>query len=110
MLDYGASSNVMSLKVMEQLGLKTTQPYGNVCGIDSKMVKVYGLCEDVEVFLIDFPDISFPMNIVVINVPDAWGILLSRSWSVSLGGFLIMDLTHEHIPMRDGNFDVLYSR
>jgi hypothetical protein len=110
MLDSGASTNVMSLKVMEQLGLKTTRPYGNVCGIDSKRVKVYGLCEDVEVFLIDFPHINLLMNIVVIDVPDAWGMLLSRSWSASLGGFLSMDLTHAHIPMGDGTFEVLYSR
>jgi hypothetical protein len=85
MLDSGASTNVMSLKVMEQLGLKTTRPYGNVCGIDSKKVKVFGVCEDVEVFLIDFPHISLLMDIVVIDVLDAWGMLLSRSWSSSLG-------------------------
>jgi hypothetical protein len=100
----------MSLKVMEQLGLKTTRPYGNICGIDSKRVKVYGLCEDVEVFLIDFPHINLLMNIVVIDVLDAWGMLLSRSWSASLGGFLSMDLTHAHIPMGDGTFEVLYSQ
>jgi hypothetical protein len=40
MLDSGASTNVISLKVMKKLGLKTTRPYGNVCGIDSKRVKV----------------------------------------------------------------------
>jgi hypothetical protein len=61
----------MSLKVMNQLGLKTTRPYGNVCGIDSKKVKVYSLIEDVEVYLLDFPHISLIMNIVVIDVPYA---------------------------------------
>jgi hypothetical protein len=99
----------MSLKVMEQLGLKMTRPYENVCGIDSKRVKVYGLCENIKVFLIDFPHINFLMNIIVIDVPDAWGMLLSRSWSAALGGFLSMDLTHAHIPMGDGTFEVLYS-
>jgi hypothetical protein len=108
MLDSGASTNVMSLKVMEQLGLKMTRPYGNVCGIDSKRVKVYGLCENVEVFL--HFHINLLMNIVVIDVPDAWGMLLSRSWSAALGGFLSMDLTHAHIPMGDGTFEILYSR
>jgi hypothetical protein len=34
MLDSGASTNVMSLKVMKQLGLRKNHPYGNVCGID----------------------------------------------------------------------------
>jgi hypothetical protein len=110
MLDSGASTNVMSLKVMKQLGLKTTHPYGNVCGIDSKKVKVYGLIEDVEVYLEDFPHIGLIMNIVVIDVPDAWGMLLSRSWEATLGGFLSMDLTHAHIPMGDGTFKILYNR
>jgi hypothetical protein len=50
------------------------------------------------------------MNIVVIDVPNAWGMLLSRIWSASLNGFLSMDLTHAHIPMGDGTFEVLYNR
>ena len=50
------------------------------------------------------------MNIVVIDVLDAWGMLLSRSWSAALGGFLSMDLTHAHTPMGDGTFEILYSR
>jgi hypothetical protein len=95
---------------MEQLGLKTTRPYGNVCNIDSKRVKVYGLCENVEVFLIYFSHFILLMNIVVIDVLNAWGILVSMSWSATLGGFLSMDLTHAHIPMGDGNFEVLYSQ
>jgi hypothetical protein len=46
MLDFGALVNVMSLKVMEQVGLKTIRPNGNVFGIDSKKVKVYEVCEE----------------------------------------------------------------
>jgi hypothetical protein len=84
--------------------LKTTQPYGNVCGIDSKKVKFLRVCEDIEVFLIDFPHINILMDIVVIDVPDAWGMLFSRRWPTALGGFLRMDLTHAHIPMGDGTF------
>jgi hypothetical protein len=79
MLDSRASINFISLKVMKQLGLKTTQPYGNVCGIDSIRVNVLGVCEDVEVFLIYFPHINVLVDILVIDVPDAWGMLLSRT-------------------------------
>jgi hypothetical protein len=68
------------------------------------------LCEDVEVFFIDFPHIILLMNIVLIDVPDAWGMLLSRNWSAALGVFLSMELTHAHIPMGDDTFEVLYSR
>jgi hypothetical protein len=46
----------------------------------------------------------------VIGIPYVWGILISRSWSTTLGGFLSMDLTHAHIPMGDGTFQILYNR
>jgi hypothetical protein len=72
---------------MKQLGLNTTRPYGNVCGIDSRRVDVLGVCEYIEVLLIDFPHISVLMYILVIDVPDVWGILLSRTWSSTLEGF-----------------------
>jgi hypothetical protein len=109
MLHSRASTNVMSLKVMKQLGLKTTRPYGNVCGIDSRRVEVLGVCEDVEVFLIDFPHINVLMDILVIDVPDAWGIILSRTWSSTLKGFLSMNLAHAYIPIGDGMYGILHN-
>jgi hypothetical protein len=84
MLDSWASTNFISLKVMKRLGLKTTQPYNNVCVIYSRIFEVLRVCEDVEVFLIYFPHINILMDILVIDVPDAWGTLLSRTWSSSL--------------------------
>ena len=36
MLDFEASRNVMYLKVMEQLGLNMTRPYGKVCVLHVK--------------------------------------------------------------------------
>ena len=51
MLDYGASTNVIPLKFMKQLGLRTTHPYGNISGTDSNKVKVYGLIEDLKFYL-----------------------------------------------------------
>jgi hypothetical protein len=38
------------------------------------------------------------MNVVVINVPYAWDMLMLIIWCTTLGGFLSMDLTHVHIP------------
>jgi hypothetical protein len=92
-LDTEVSANVMPLKVMRQIVLRTTYPYGNFCGIDSKKVKVYGLIEDVKFYLQAFPHIKINMNVVMINVSDVWGMLLSRTWYTNLGGFLNMDLT-----------------
>ena len=38
MLDSGASSNVVTRKVMEQLNLRITRPYHNVCAMDAREV------------------------------------------------------------------------
>ena len=43
MLDSGSSSNITTKKVMEQLNLKITRPYHNVCAMDSREVEVVGI-------------------------------------------------------------------
>jgi hypothetical protein len=104
MLDSGASTNVMSLEVMNQLKLEITRPYKNICGIDSKSLPVCGLIKYLKVSLVAYLDISLLMDIVVIDVPDAWGMLLSREWDVTLGGSLQMDFSYATIPHPKGGF------
>lgn len=54
------------------------------------------------VHLAAYPDIMITMEIVVIDVPDAWGMLLSRKWATDLGGSLQMNLTYAIIPNSEG--------
>jgi hypothetical protein len=42
---------------------------------------VCGLIKDLRVSLAAFPYISLVMNVVVIDIPDVWGMLLSREWA-----------------------------
>jgi hypothetical protein len=77
MLDSGASSDVMIRKVMERLNLRISRPYHNVCAMDSREIEVHVLFNDLQVHLAVFPDMSVLMD-VAIDVPDAWGMLLSR--------------------------------
>jgi hypothetical protein len=98
----------MSLKVMNQLGLRTTRPYRNVCAMDSREIKVCGLIKDLHVKLVVYPNISILMDVVVIDVLDAWCMLLSRKWAASLGGSIQMDLSYATIPTCEGTFVTLY--
>ena len=41
------------------------------------------------------------MDIVVVDVLDVWGMLLSRKFASKLGGTLEMDLTYVNIPLKD---------
>jgi hypothetical protein len=104
MLDSGAGENIMSLKVMRQLGLETTRPYKNVCGIESRAIPTHGVVENVKVCLTRYPEIVLLMDIVVVDVPNVWGMLLSRKFVATLGGTLQMDLTGLDIPMDDGTY------
>jgi hypothetical protein len=109
MLDSGASANVISLKVMNELGLKITRPYRNVCGIDFKAINVCGVIKIFKVCLAIYPKVSLSMDVIVIDVPDAWGMLLFRKWDATLGGSLHMELFYATIQIGDGSYVTLYN-
>jgi len=92
---------------MNQLGLKTTRPYRNIWIIDSRVIKVCGLTKDLKVYLASYHDISIRMDVVVIDVPDSWGMLFSRKWVAKLGASIQMDLSYATIPTSDGTFVTL---
>jgi hypothetical protein len=92
MLDIGVGANMMLLKVMQQVGLKVTRPYRNVCGLESKEIPTHGVVENVEVHLKEYPKKIVHIDNVVVDVPDVWGMLLSKKFGAMLGGSLEMDL------------------
>jgi DNA-binding cell septation regulator SpoVG len=102
MLDTSVGANMMSLKVMRQVGLKVTRPYRNVCGFEYKAIPTHGVVENVEVCLKEYPEKIVHIDIVVVDVPDVWGMLLSRKFVAMLGGTLEMDLTFLQFPLKNG--------
>jgi len=90
------------------LNLKITKPYHNVCAMDSREAETHSIILNLQVRLAAYPNITFPMNILVIDVPDGWGMLLSRKWAATLGGTLQMDLSYATIPSSENSFVKLY--
>ena len=70
--------------------------------MDSRTIEVHGLIKGLQVHLAPFPDMMIEMNIVVIDVPDTWGMLLNRKTTADLGGNLQMSLTYATIPTPNG--------
>ena len=66
-----ASLNIITNNVMEILNFKISRPYHNVCAMDSREIDVHGIIGDLQVKLPAYPGITFPMDILVIDVPDA---------------------------------------
>jgi hypothetical protein len=56
----------------------------------------------VEVYLERYPERLIHIDIVVVDVPYVWEILLSRKFASMLGGTLEMDLTYINVPLNNG--------
>ena len=97
MLDSGIEVNVMPLRVMEQLQLRPSQQFNNVCGMDSWPVKSKGVIENLNMKLAAYPEIEVNMNVLVLDILDTWGMLLSREWAAKLGGSIQMYLSYATI-------------
>jgi hypothetical protein len=88
MLDSGASHNLMPKVVMDQLGLDITRPYKDLFSFDSRMVKCLGLIKYLVVSLAQIPAKNMVMDVVVVDIPPKFGMLLSRSWDAKFEGTL----------------------
>ena len=80
MLDLGASHNSMSKAVVECLGLDITRPYKYLFYFDSRKMRCLGLIKDVVASLSQIPAERIVMDMVVVDIPPKFGMLLSRSW------------------------------
>jgi ribonuclease HI len=107
-MDSGASHNVMSKVVMDELELDITKPYQDLYSFDSKKSKCLGVIKDLVVTLSQLPIQSIVMEIIVDDIPPKFGMLLSRSWAKKVGGSLQMDLTYATIPIFWGQHRKLY--
>jgi hypothetical protein len=93
---------------MVKLGLKITRPYQDLYSFDSRKVKCLGMIKDLVVNLASIPVKSVLMDVVIIDVPSKYDMLLSRSWGTKLGGSLQLDMTYATIPIFGGQFTRLY--
>jgi hypothetical protein len=76
--------------------------------MDYREIKVCGLIKDLQVKLAVYSDISLLMDVVVIDVPDAWGMFISQKWALNLGGSIQMDLSYATIPTRENTYVTLH--
>jgi hypothetical protein len=108
MLDSGASHNVMPKTIMDRIGLEITRPYGDLYSFDSRRVKCVGMIKDLVVTPAQVPVKSVLMDVVIVDIPPKYGLLLSRSWGAKIGGSLQLDMTYATILVFDGQLTQLY--
>src|ERR1700722_16220206 len=89
----------MPKAVMERLNLDVTRLYKDLYSFDSNQVKCLGLIKDLCVSLVQFPNKTILMDVVVVDIPTKYGMLLSRSWGAKLQGALQLDLSYATISV-----------
>ena len=78
LVDSGASVNVMSLSVFKQINGQPKTTIGQVVQLDRIVFKVVGEMEDVLIHLSAGERVCQYIDIVVVDIPDAYGLVLSR--------------------------------
>ena len=99
MFDSGASHNLMPKAVMEKLNLDITRPYKVLYSFDSSQVQCLGLIKDLCISLVQYPNKTILMDVVVADIPPKYDMLLSRSWGANLQGSLQLDLSYTTISV-----------
>jgi hypothetical protein len=108
LLDFGASHNLMPKRVMDELGLDITKSYHNLYSFDSKKVQCLGVIKDLVVTLAQFPMKIMVMDVVVVDIPPRFGMMLSQSWSKKLGGSFHLEMSYATIPIFGGEYIIFY--
>ena len=92
LVDSGASVNVMPISVYKRINGQPKPSTWRVVQLDRTDVKVIGEMEDVGLVRLASNDkVCQVINIVVADIPDAYGLVLSRDWSAKLNGYFASD-------------------
>jgi hypothetical protein len=98
MVDSGASSNFMPLKVCEKLNAKLEESDIQIIKLDRSSVKVIGELKNVWIRLASNPKVHQTIDITVVDIPDTDGFLLSRDWSAMLTRYFANDWSDLWMP------------
>jgi ribonuclease HI len=63
-------------------------------------VKVMGEIKDVMIKIVTHPKFAQVIDIIVVDIPKAYGLLLSQDWSEKLNGYFSTNWTHLWLPLK----------
>jgi hypothetical protein len=91
---FGASSNVMPLSVCKKLNVVPLKSDKHVIRLDRTQVKVIGELKDMMIRISMHPTFVQVIDIIVVDILEAYGLLLSRYWSKKINGYFSTDWAH----------------
>ena len=99
-MDSRASVNAMPLSVCKQINGQPKPTTRQVLQLDRVVVKVIGEMEYLMICLLAYERVCQYIDIVVADISDAYGLVLSRDRSTKLEGYFDSYLSHVWLPYK----------
>jgi len=94
MVDSWASSNVMSLSVCQKINAEFKPSNLKIIQLHKTNVTVVGELKDVLIRLSSNQKVQQVIDIVIVDIPEVYGLFLSRDWSEQLHDYFTTDWSH----------------
>jgi hypothetical protein len=91
LVESRASSNVIPLSICNKLNAIPLKSDKHVIQLDRTQVKVMGELKDAMIMMATHPKFVQVIDIIVVDIPEAYGFLLSRDWFEKLNGYFSTD-------------------
>jgi hypothetical protein len=94
----------MPLAVIEALGMICTRYYETnerIYAIDYRKVLAYGEIKDFYAWITTTPYIITIFNIIVVDLPLAYGVMLGRDWTSMINGYIMNDASCMMLPGKE---------
>ena len=90
----------MSYSVCKKLNEKPHICKTRIIQLDRSNVKVVGELKYVLILLSSKSKVHQTIDIIVVDIPEAYGMVHSRDWSAKLNGYFVTDWSHLWIPYK----------
>jgi len=98
LVDSGASSNIMPRIVCTKLNITPKKSVVHIVQLHETKVEVLGEITSVSINLSSNPKVSKIIDILVVDILEFYGLILSRDWSEKLHGYFATDWSHMSLP------------
>lgn len=101
LIDSGASSNIMPDLVCSKLNIEPQKSAIHIIQLDGTKVQVLGEINSVTIRLSADPRVVQRIDILIADIPEFYGLILSREWYEKLHGYISTDWSHMWLPYKE---------
>jgi len=99
MVDSGASSNVIPLSFCQKINHEVKPSNIKIIYLDITNVTMVGELKDVLIGLSSNPKVDQMINILIVDIPEVYGMFLRRGLSEQLHGYFSTYWSHLWLPL-----------